>query len=213
MECEYVLQCLEENNVTIMKKKFYDFLSYDQNGIYILKEGIVKVSMILSDKREFNITYIKGMDLISLFINELDKCISQPLRIRIESESASFYCMTKEWFDDLAKQDLKIQDYINAYYRKKLDFALYYQQFLTMNGKNGAVYTFIYQLIPLFGKKVQDGVLIDLLITNDDIASFCGISTRNSVNRILRGLREENVIQIIDNKILIKNVEYLKQYA
>lgn len=82
-----------------------------------------------------------------------------------------------------------------------------------MNGKTGVVYTFIYQLIPLFGKKVQDGVLIDLLITNDDIASFCGISTRNSVNRILRGLREENVIQIIDNKILIKNVEYLKQYA
>ena len=75
MECEYVLQCLEENNVPIMKKKFHDFLSYDQNGIYILKEGIVKVSMILSDKREFNITYIKGMDLISLFINELDKCI------------------------------------------------------------------------------------------------------------------------------------------
>ena len=35
MECEYVLQCLEENNVPIMKKKFHDFLSYDQNGIYI----------------------------------------------------------------------------------------------------------------------------------------------------------------------------------
>lgn len=35
MECEYVLQCLEENNVLIMKKKFHNFLSYDQNGIYI----------------------------------------------------------------------------------------------------------------------------------------------------------------------------------
>lgn len=50
-------------------------------------------------------------------------------------------------------------------------------------------------------------------VTNDDIAGFCGISTRNSVNRILRGLREENVIRIVDNKILILNADYLKPYA
>ena len=50
-------------------------------------------------------------------------------------------------------------------------------------------------------------------MTNDDIAGFCGISTRNSVNRILRGLRDEKVIQIVNNKILIKNVDYLKQYS
>lgn len=95
--------------------------------------------------------------------------------------------MTTDWFNDLAKQDSKIQDYINVYYQEKLDHTLYYQQFLMMNGKTGAVCTFIYQLILLFGKEVQDGILIDMLITNDDIASFCGISTRNSVNRILRG--------------------------
>lgn len=121
--------------------------------------------------------------------------------------------MTTDWFNDLAKQDLNVQDNINVYYRDKLDHTLYHQLFLTINGKTGAICTFIYQLILLFGKEVQDGILIDMLITNDDMASFCGISTRNSVNHILRGLREENVFQIIDNKILIKNVKYLKQYA
>ncbi|MDY5473603.1 MAG: helix-turn-helix domain-containing protein [Holdemanella porci] len=34
-------------------------------------------------------------------------------------------------------------------------------------------------------------------MTNDDIAGFCGISTRNGVNRILRGLREQNVISMV----------------
>ena len=76
-----------------------------------------------------------------------------------------------------------------------------------------AVCAFIYRLIPLFGKTTSKGILIDLFVTNDDIAGFCGISTRNSVNRILRGLRDEKVIQIVNNKILIKNVDYLKQYA
>ena len=31
--------------------------------------------------------------------------------------------------------------------------------------------------------------------------------------RVLRGLREENVIRIVDNKILILNADYLKPYA
>lgn len=48
---------------------------------------------------------------------------------------------------------------------------------------------------------MRDGILIDLKITNDDIAGFCGISTRNSVNRILRGLRKEHVIRTVYNKI------------
>ena len=65
----------------------------------------------------------------------------------------------------------------------------------------------------MFGKEVRDGILIDLKITNDDIAGFCGISTRNSVNRILRGLREKHVIRTLYNKILVLDVEYLKQYV
>lgn len=79
--------------------------------------------------------------------------------------------------------------------------------------KEWAVYSFLYNLIPLFGKECREGILIDVQVTNDDIAGFCGISTRNSVNRILRGLREENVIRTVDNKILILNAEYLKPYA
>lgn len=60
---------------------------------------------------------------------------------------------------------------------------------------------------------MRDGILIDLKITNDDIAGFCGISTRNSVNRILRGLRKEHVVRTVYNKILVLDVEYLKQYV
>lgn len=84
---------------------------------------------------------------------------------------------------------------------------------MTMNGKNGAVCAFLYYLITMFGKEVRNGILIDLKITNDDIAGFCGISTRSSVNRILRGLREEHVIRTLYNKIVVLDVDYLKQYV
>ena len=84
---------------------------------------------------------------------------------------------------------------------------------MTMNGKTGAVCAFLYLQIEPFGKKMKDGILIDFQITNDDIAGFCGISTRNSVNLILRGLRENGIIFIADQKILIKDKEYLEQYV
>lgn len=62
------------------------------------------------------------------------------------------------------------------------------------------------------GRKVNNGILIDFQVTNDDIAGFCGISTRNSVNRILRGLREENVITMVNQKIVVLDKDYLKQF-
>ena len=67
-------------------------------------------------------------------------------------------------------------------------------------------------MIPIFGRKVKKGILIDFQVTNDDIAGFCGISTRNSVNRILRGLHEENVITMVNQKIVVLDKDYLKQF-
>ena len=136
-----------------------------------------------------------------------------PFNVRIESETAVFYKIPRVTFWEYVNEDKKLQDYINAYYREQLSQAIYRQQLMTMNGKTGAVCAFLFLQIEPFGKEREDGILIDFQITNEDIAGFCGISTRNSVNRILRGLRENGVISITDQKILIKDKEYLEQYV
>ena len=124
-----------------------------------------------------------------------------------------FYCVSKELFNQLLNKHSELVEYVNTYYRKKLSETISRQELMTMNGKNGAVCAFIYYLVTMFGKEARDGILIDLKITNDDIAGFCGISTRHSVNRILRGLREEHVIRTLYNKIMVLDVEYLKQFV
>ena len=115
-------------------------------------------------------------------------------------------------YDDLLTYRA-LYDYVNAYYREKLTEAIFRQQLMMMNGKTGAICSFLYQLIHLFGRKVEAGILIDFQITNDDIAGFCGISTRNSVSRILCELKKEGVIKIVNQKILILDIDYLKQYV
>ena len=216
MDNEYLLNFLKEKNVATIKKKKHTYLTYyglEQQDTYVLKDGIVKTSVILPDGREFNISYINTPDILSLLRDQVSQYTSAPFNVRIESDVATFYRIPRVLFWDYVSQDKELQDYVNSYYREKLSEAIFRQQIMMMNGKTGAICSFLYQLIDLFGRKVEAGTLIDFQITNDDIAGFCGISTRNSVNRILRGLREENVIRIVDNKILILNADYLKPYA
>lgn len=215
MGSNYLIKFLEEKDVPTVTKKRHTYLTYyglEQQDTYVLKEGVIKTSIILRDGREFNISYIKGPDIISLLKDEVSQYTSAPFNVRIESDTAVFYRIPRVLFWEYVNQDTNLQDYVNSYYRNKLSEAILRQQLMTMNGKNGAVCAFIYSLIPLFGRKLKDGIIIDFQVTNDDIAGFCDISTRNSVNRILRGLREENVITMVNQKILILDEDYLKQF-
>lgn len=216
MDNEYLLNFLKEKNVAIIKKKKHTYLTYyglEQQDTYVLKDGIVKTSVILPDGREFNISYINTPDILSLLRDQVSQYTSAPFNVRIESDVATFYRIPRVLFWDYVSQNEELQDYVNSYYREKLSEAIFRQQIMMMNGKTGAICSFLYQLIDLFGRKVEAGTLIDFQITNDDIAGFCGISTRNSVSRILCELKKEGVIKIVNQKILILDIDYLKQYV
>ena len=212
---EFVLDFFEGKNLATIEKKKHSYLmidGHDQEDIYILKDGIVKTSIILSDGREFNIMYLKGFDILSLLKDEVKKVTSASFHIRIESGTAVFYRVNRKLFSKFLSENEALRDYVDTYYRKRLSESIYRQQLMTMNGKNGAVCAFIYYLVGLFGRKVKKGIFIDLQVTNDDIAGFCGVSTRNSVNRILRGLRQQGVITMVYHKILVLDVDYLKKF-
>ena len=73
---EFVLDFFEGKNLATIEKKKYSYLmidGHDQEDIYILKDGIVKTSIILSDGREFNIMYLKGFDVLSRLKDEIKK--------------------------------------------------------------------------------------------------------------------------------------------
>ena len=63
MNCGYVLQYLEKMEVPVVSKKNHDIVMCGLEKMIFLKEGIVKVSTMLEDGREYNITYTKGPDL------------------------------------------------------------------------------------------------------------------------------------------------------
>jgi CRP/FNR family transcriptional regulator len=60
-----------------------------------------------------------------------------------------------------------------------------------------------------YGVQKGNEILIDLPLTNQELANFCGTS-RESTNRILSELKKDNIISVKKGKISILDLQYLK---
>lgn len=212
----YLVDFLERQNTPIIKKKKHMYLAYrglEQAYTYVLIDGVVKTSIIMKDGREFNLSYVTPVDIISLLRDEVSNYTSAPFNVRIESEEATFYRIPRIKFWEYVREDKQLQDYVREYYRDKLSETIESLQYMTMNGKKGAVCSFLYKMMMQFGVEKDEGTLIDFTVTNEDIAGFCGISTRNSVNRIIHDLKEEGVVEIHHQKLLILDKAYLEEFT
>lgn len=134
--------------------------------------------------------------MVSLYCDCLTQFRNCLPKIRIESEQTEFYCISKEEFYKRVKEDTNLQNYVNTYYRNRLKLAITREQVMIMNSKAGAVCSWLYRLASLFGIQTQKGIFIELQVTNEDIANFCGITTRNSVNRVIRGFKESILFKL-----------------
>lgn len=117
---ELFLDFFTEHEVPVIRKRRHTFLKMDDENVYILKEGVVKVSVLMRDGREFNIAYLKGFDILSMFKDAVVDCKFSSLMIRVESDEASFYCVSKELFNQLLNEHSELVEYVNMYYRKKI---------------------------------------------------------------------------------------------
>ncbi|TJY41187.1 Crp/Fnr family transcriptional regulator [Cohnella pontilimi] len=81
---------------------------------------------------------------------------------------------------------------------------------LLLFGKPGALASTLIRLANTYGVAGPDGIRIRLKLTNSELADFIG-TTRESVNRMLSGLRDEGTIDIRKGRIVILSLNALKQ--
>ena len=58
---EYLMRLLEEKEVNVVTQRRHSYVMYqgiESDYVYILKEGVAKISNIMRDGREFNIAYV-----------------------------------------------------------------------------------------------------------------------------------------------------------
>ena len=215
---DYLVDFLKEKGYPEVRKTRHEYLSYyglDQSSVCILVSGVVEASVTLREGNEFNIVYIQGPSPVSLLRDEVSCQAKSPFSVRVESSEAVCMMVPRVTFWRYVNEDPKLLTYVKDCYRNSLEDSLHRMRYLTMNGKIGAVGGLLFDLNSRYGVACEDGSMISLDVTNEDIAQFCGISSRNSVNRILRGFREKGVIstQGHDAHIVIHDPKYLERYV
>lgn len=214
MDHHVLREYLESHQFPVVKKTRKKYLTYEglqDSYVYVLKNGVIKTSVISRDGREFNLRYINQMEIVSLLKDEYSQFIDAPFNIRIESPTAELYRINRVRFWQDINQDMDLQQYVKDYYRVRLLHNMKKLQQMLMNGKFGAVCTMLLELQEMFGVEHEEGIFIDFVITNQEIAHFCGITTASSVSRMLQQLKEMGAITICNRKILITDLEIIKE--
>ncbi|MDP5272639.1 Crp/Fnr family transcriptional regulator [Chengkuizengella axinellae] len=80
---------------------------------------------------------------------------------------------------------------------------------LLLFGKSGALASTLIRLSNTCGKLTEDGILLDMKLTNTDLANLIG-TTRESVNRLLSKHKDDGIISMKNGLITIHKLNDLK---
>ncbi|MGH2316262.1 Crp/Fnr family transcriptional regulator [Planococcus sp. SE5232] len=191
-----------------LKKDSYLFHEGDAiSGVFIIRSGKIRIEKVTPNGRELTLKIcgpgqlvgevtifseapkymldaraIEDTVCLHISINDLEEALLSNARLSIAF---------MKWMGiDQQKTQTKFRD-------------------LLLHGKKGALYSTLIRLSNSYGVVTEKGTLIDLVLTNQDLANFCGM-TREVVNRMLNDLKKNGIVSLLEGKILIHDMSHLK---
>ena len=205
------MQAILDNKQQIkhMEKGRYLFQeSTPASDLYYIINGKVEVSKVVPDGRELTIRISSENDLVgeTVLFSQNPKYMMNAKMM----EDGSVAVISKEALEEKIASDshlaVEMMTWLSAQNRKN---QAKFRDML-LHGKKGAFYSTLIRLSNSYGTEAEDGKVINLPFTNQELANFCGTS-REVVNRMLAQLRKNNVISIKKGRITILDFDYLKQ--
>ncbi|PLR98782.1 Crp/Fnr family transcriptional regulator [Bacillus sp. T33-2] len=207
----YELGELLRTSERILKIKKGTFLFREGHAakeMYIILSGKVQISKMNAEGKELYLRLCKGNDIVGeLTLFTVDPRYLFNARVVEDGEAAAINIddLERTLFNNsqLAYEFLKwMNDHIRKTITKFRD--------LVLNGKKGALYSTIIRLCNSYGIIKENGILINVPLTNQDLANYCG-TARESVSRMLGELRGEGIISVDRKKIIVHNIQHLKR--
>jgi CRP-like cAMP-binding protein len=176
--------------------------------LYIIISGRVQISKVTSDGRELSLRICGENDIcgeLTLFTDNPRYLLSAMVLEEGEVVAIKKDIIESEIFQN-SKLAFEFMKWMSDHFRKtQTKF-----RDLVLNGKRGALFSTLIRMSNSYGiQKKDNGILIDLPLTNQELANFCGTS-RESTNRILSELKKDKIISVKKGKISILDLQYLK---
>ncbi|WP_226087164.1 Crp/Fnr family transcriptional regulator [Mesobacillus sp. S13] len=176
--------------------------------LYIIQSGKFQISKMVPDGRELTIRMCSAGELVGELA--LFSSASQHILNARASESGTVAVIPKEKLEIEIEKDsglaLELVKWLSLQHRKSQTRF----RDLVLHGKKGALYSTLIRMVNSYGVKTEDGLKIDVSLTNQELANFCGTS-REVVNRLLSELRKSNIISIDKGFITVHSLNVLKR--
>lgn len=198
---------LKDRQFKVKKDTFLFQEGMEAEQLYIILSGKVQIGKVTADGRELSLRICSANDIcgeLTLFTSSPKYLLSAKVIEDAEVATVNKDVIEHEIFQNnaLAFEFMKwMSDHFRRTQTKFRD--------LVLNGKKGALYSTLIRMTNSYGVEKPEGILIDLPLTNQELANFCGTS-RESTNRILNELRREEIISSYKGRIIIHDLQYLK---
>ncbi|GAB5047081.1 Crp/Fnr family transcriptional regulator [Thermodesulfovibrio sp. TK110] len=199
-----------EKNLIIQRLKRRQVIFYEGDKpewFYILLKGKVKISKFSADGREIVLEIIDAPDFFGALA--VIKNFSYPATA-IAIEDCEIGKIGRDIFLEVFNNYPGLNNKILHHITMRLRGGI---ESLKSVALEDVLSRIVYQILKLatkYGKKLAEGILIDLKLTKQEIAEMAGTTTETAI-RIIGRLKKEGYITEQKRKIIVKDIEGLSE--
>lgn len=175
--------------------------------LYIILSGRVEISKISNEGKVLTLRICGEHEIcgeLTLFTDAPKYLLSAKVVEDAIVAAIKKDVLELEMFND-SKLAFEFMKYMSDHFRKtQTKF-----RDLVLIGRRGALISTLIRMSNSYGVEKDDGILINLPLTNQELANFCGTS-RESANKILNDLKREKIISMKKGKITIHDLQFLR---
>ncbi len=201
------------NNETIQRFKAGTIVFQEKDPVqhvFILLKGTVAVGRVHLKGKEFILKILSGEELLIEY-----QIFNPHARYHFFAKTLTdceMLMIKRDVFEEFIEKDVDaLQTFSNWMSTRYLKAQMKCQD-LIMHGKKGGLYSILIRLCNSYGVMTDDGILIDLPLTHQELANFT-YGTREVIQRLLKELRENDVLVYKKQKFIIKDIGYLKSHV
>ncbi|WP_416151275.1 Crp/Fnr family transcriptional regulator [Salipaludibacillus sp. HK11] len=176
--------------------------------VYLIRSGKVRLSKMTSEGKEFSV-HLKQRDEL---VGEVGLFNEMSISVTAEvTDDATMVRFDRHTLEELFRQNGEIAVAFMKWFARHTQSTQAKFRDLILCGKTGALYSTLIRFSNSYGINKDEGILINVHLTNQDIANYIG-TTRESVNRMLNDLKKSSILTMDHGYITIQDIQYLKKY-